>query len=37
MVFDPQEEYLYSADMWANKIWTHKKVGTLTRGKTCLS
>ncbi|KAK4616214.1 Carboxy-cis,cis-muconate cyclase [Fulvia fulva] len=25
MVFDPQEEYLYSADMWANKIWTHKK------------
>ncbi|QIX00924.1 hypothetical protein AMS68_006441 [Peltaster fructicola] len=25
MVFDQQEEYLYSADMWANKIWTHKK------------
>ncbi|EMC91314.1 hypothetical protein BAUCODRAFT_80070 [Baudoinia panamericana UAMH 10762] len=25
MVFDPQEEYLYSADMWANKIWCHKK------------
>jgi len=26
MVFDPEEEYLYSADMWANKIWCHKKV-----------
>lgn len=26
MVFDPEEEYLYSADMWANKIWSHKKV-----------
>ena len=25
MVFDPQEEYLYSADMWANKIWCHAK------------
>lgn len=25
MVFDPTETYLYSADMWANKIWTHKK------------
>ncbi|GAB7359255.1 hypothetical protein MBLNU230_g5912t1 [Neophaeotheca triangularis] len=25
MVFDPDENYLYSADMWANKIWTHKK------------
>ncbi|KAI5293900.1 hypothetical protein KEM52_005039 [Ascosphaera acerosa] len=25
MVFDPAEEYLYSADMGANKIWTHKK------------
>jgi len=22
MVFDKNEEYLYSADMWANKIWT---------------
>lgn len=22
MVFDKKEEYLYSADMWANKIWT---------------
>ncbi|KIW53470.1 hypothetical protein PV05_09043 [Exophiala xenobiotica] len=32
MVFDPSEEYLYSADMWADKIWTHKKAsdGTLT-------
>lgn len=32
MVFDPTESYLYSADMWANKIWTHKKdvsTGTL--------
>ena len=25
MVFDPSEEYLYSADMWANKIWCHRK------------
>ncbi|KAF3388246.1 Carboxy-cis,cis-muconate cyclase [Talaromyces pinophilus] len=25
MVFDPTESYLYSADMGANKIWTHKK------------
>ena len=25
MVFDPTESYLYSADMYANKIWTHKK------------
>ncbi|KAF2803384.1 3-carboxy-cis,cis-mucoante lactonizing enzyme [Mytilinidion resinicola] len=25
MVFDPSEAYIYSADMWANKIWTHKK------------
>jgi carboxy-cis,cis-muconate cyclase len=25
MVFDPKEEYLYSADMWDNKIWCHKK------------
>jgi carboxy-cis,cis-muconate cyclase len=25
MVFDAAEEYIYSADMWANKIWTHKK------------
>lgn len=33
MVFDAEEQYLYSADMWANKIWTHKKdvtTGTLT-------
>ena len=30
MVFDPEEEYLYSADMWANKIWCHKKVHHLT-------
>lgn len=26
MVFDPTETYLYSADMWANRIWTHRKV-----------
>lgn len=26
MVFDPSETYLYSADMWANRIWCHKKV-----------
>ncbi|OCK85632.1 3-carboxy-cis,cis-mucoante lactonizing enzyme [Lepidopterella palustris CBS 459.81] len=25
MVFDSTETYIYSADMWANKIWTHKK------------
>ena len=25
MVFDSAEEYLYSADMWADKIWCHKK------------
>lgn len=32
MVFDPSETYLYSADMWGNKVWTHKKAsdGTLT-------
>lgn len=27
MVFDPTETYLYSADMGADKIWTHKKDG----------
>jgi carboxy-cis,cis-muconate cyclase len=25
MVFDPTESYLYSADMWANRVWCHKK------------
>ena len=25
MVFDPSEKYLYSADMWANRIWCHEK------------
>jgi hypothetical protein len=25
MVFDPSETFLYSADMWANKVWTHRK------------
>lgn len=25
MVFDPKEEYLYSADLRGNSIWTHKK------------
>ena len=25
MVFDSPENYLYSADLRANKIWTHKK------------
>ena len=25
MVFDAAEEYLYSADMWADKIWCHRK------------
>lgn len=27
MVFDPTETYLYSADLRANKLWTHKKNG----------
>lgn len=27
MVFDPNEDYLYSADMGANKVWCHKKDG----------
>ena len=27
MVFDSSEQYLYSADMGSNKIWTHKKDG----------
>jgi carboxy-cis,cis-muconate cyclase len=33
MVFDPTETYLYSADLRANKLWTHQKdpdTGTLT-------
>ncbi|KAG4033264.1 hypothetical protein MFRU_005g02770 [Monilinia fructicola] len=25
MVFDAEENYLYSADMWGDKVWTHKK------------
>jgi carboxy-cis,cis-muconate cyclase len=25
MVFDPTESFLYSADMGANKLWTHAK------------
>ena len=25
MVFDPTETYLYSADMWADRVWCHKK------------
>ena len=29
MVFDSSEEYLYSADMWANKIWCHRKVSQI--------
>ncbi|KAE8357273.1 hypothetical protein BDV27DRAFT_139653 [Aspergillus caelatus] len=28
MVFDPSETYLYSADLQANKIWTHRKDAT---------
>lgn len=28
MVFDPTETFLYSADMYANKIWTHRKDAT---------
>lgn len=26
MVFDAEENFLYSADMWANKTWCHKRV-----------
>lgn len=26
MVFDPPEQYLYSADLSANKLWTHRKL-----------
>ncbi|KAI5358369.1 putative WD40/YVTN repeat-like-containing domain superfamily, lactonase, 7-bladed beta propeller [Septoria linicola] len=26
MVFNSSESYLYSADMWSNRIWTHKKL-----------
>ncbi|KAL2262088.1 hypothetical protein VTK26DRAFT_2520 [Humicola hyalothermophila] len=26
MVFDPTETYLYSADLTANKLWTHRKL-----------
>lgn len=26
MVFDSSETYLYSADMWANRVWCHKKI-----------
>jgi carboxy-cis,cis-muconate cyclase len=33
MVFDPNEEFLYSADLRANKLWTHKKS---TNGKLTL-
>ncbi|KAF2157930.1 carboxy-cis,cis-muconate cyclase, partial [Myriangium duriaei CBS 260.36] len=25
MVFSPDESHLYSADMWANRVWTHRK------------
>ena len=34
MVFDPSETYLYSADMWANRIWCHKKVDDAGRMET---
>jgi carboxy-cis,cis-muconate cyclase len=27
MVFDPEEEYLYSADLRANKLWVHRRRG----------
>ncbi|KAF2791685.1 carboxy-cis,cis-muconate cyclase-like protein [Melanomma pulvis-pyrius CBS 109.77] len=32
MAFDPSETYLYSADMWANRVWCHEKdaAGRLT-------
>lgn len=28
MVFDPTETFLYSADLQANKVWTHRKDAT---------
>jgi carboxy-cis,cis-muconate cyclase len=28
MVFDSTETYLYSADMWADRVWCHKKSAT---------
>jgi carboxy-cis,cis-muconate cyclase len=28
MVFDAEEEYLYSADMWENRVWCHRKVSS---------
>lgn len=28
MVFDADEEYLYSADMWENRVWCHRKVSS---------
>jgi carboxy-cis,cis-muconate cyclase len=34
MVFDPTETYLYSADMWANRIWCHKKIDDAGRMET---
>jgi carboxy-cis,cis-muconate cyclase len=34
MVFDPSETYLYSADMWANRVWCHKKIDEAGRVET---
>lgn len=34
MAFDPTETYLYSADMWANRIWCHKKIDDQGRMET---
>jgi carboxy-cis,cis-muconate cyclase len=34
MVFDPTETYLYSADMWANRVWCHKKIDDTGRMET---
>lgn len=34
MVFDPTETYLYSADMWANRVWCHKKIDNAGRVET---
>ena len=34
MVFDPTETYLYSADMWANRVWCHKKIDDQGRMET---
>ncbi|KAK0709432.1 hypothetical protein B0T26DRAFT_654189 [Lasiosphaeria miniovina] len=33
MVFDPNETYLYSADLTANKLWVHRKISAPAAGE----